>query len=1499
MPAARWLQVQHVFSAAIECSNAEREALFARECAQDEGLRREVETLLAAHERSGLVDQLVAKITAPSLWRARLQEMDWQGRSVAQYLVIGPLGAGAMGLVYRARDERLGRQVALKFLPSHLSTQSEAQQRFLLEARTAAALDHPNICTIHEIGTTSDGQLFIAMPLYEGETLQARLERGPLPLSEAVAIALQVAAGLGKAHEHSVVHRDVKPSNVMLLADGTVKVLDFGVARVADASLTTPGPAIVGTAAYMSPEQARGETTDARTDIWALGVVLHEMITGKRPFRGDSAQSLLAAVLTFQPASVTQDRTDLPTEIDQIVSKALAKETRHRYASMADMALDLAQLRDSERAQTQKKPAPGERRRAAVLVTVVSDYPALIEQLAPAAFGELLARIRGTASEIVRRHGGVVNHAVEDEIVSLFGIPASHEDDDLRAVRAALELHAQSFTSQAGLSPGAVALRSGVHAGPLVAQRLNDGQRRYGVTGAPAQVAKGLAAIAPRDAILVSPECQRIVAPFVHTSPHQTVLLQAETGAITPHRIVGESGLQTRLEAAARKGLTPYAGRDAELATLEAKFEHARAGSGQVTLVIGEAGVGKSRLLYELRGRVDSSDLRVLQGRCRSYGGLGAYSPFVEALREVLRLPSAETRRVGVEGVVTRIHSIAPALEPFVPLYLHLLSMASESHPLPQDLRGEPLQAAMGEALTALLVVVADLAPTMLLLEDWHWSDEGSRETLRQLVEVASAHALLVVVTSRPELPGQEGLWNAARIHLAPLDFEGSVEIIRAALQVPRVSEELARHVHERSGGNPFFLEEICQTLVERGLVTLRNGEGIAAGGVAALQLPDTVQAVIRARLDGLDGESLEVLRIASIIGRDFTHPLLVDSMREGAEPTAALERLKAAGLIQQTSLVPESAYRFKHVLTHEVTYDSLLGHQRRALHGRVGRAIERRYAQLIDEHADVLAYHFGLAEEWRSAVDHGRRAADRAIALSQFADALGTLGRVREWLAHLTDDAQTAELLADVLLVQERLCETLGHRGRQQELIGELVALLAPRGASERLAQAYLRQGDLLTLLKHYNEADRALSTSLRLSRERHDAVLERHVLRSIGLLRWHEGRYAEALAITQSALEIDRQRQDELAVAGDLANRGFILKSMGEYELARASLEEAIAIPAQAAEPATLVYNLQGLANIYRAQGNLERAMELLQRTEEISRRHRRPLLRSFHLMAIAHIHLQRGDIEQSLRTYEESVTTSRRARHADGLVQSLRAHGEVLLGLGRYTEALPRLQEAARLFAQLGDQDGEVEMLASVAVLHERNEAPSPAAATWGEVRRLRVSLGDARGELEALGGIVRMQRRRGAPREEVIPHLEAGLTLAAKLADKRREASLRNTLGILEWETGRYGAALRHYERFLMLARELEDRACEGLALNSLGVTLCRLNRREEARTVLEESIALNDASGERTLQLHALGVLSDVCQASGRIEAAADCQARAAALRRQLSQQEQTHATLHH
>lgn len=1493
----RWARVQDLFMAAIECTPAERGELLARECGEDAELRREVQSLLEGHDRAGLVDRLSAQLDAPARWRAHVDAMEWKDRKLGQYVILEPLGAGAMGWVYKARDERLGRAVALKFLPPYLSAHPQSKQRFLQEARAAAALDHPNICTIHEIGEAADGQLFIAMPLYEGETLQARLESGPLPTADLTSIALQVASGLARAHEQGIVHRDVKPSNIILLPDGTVKVVDFGIARTGGTAAQVHAQDGVGTVAYMSPEQARGDPVDHRTDVWSLGVVLYEMATGTRPFNGEGARALKDAILTSDPEPATARRADLPPEIDEVINKALCKAPPRRYASMAHMVSELTALAGRERYQILATTPPsdampsamarGERRRAAVLVSTVSDYAALVERHTPESLESLMTMVRNAATEIVRRHGGLVNYAYDEEIVALFGVPVSHEDDDLRAARAAIELHArvaQLTLHTGGDSPMHLHLQSGVHADLMVAQRLSSGPRRYGITGTAAQLAQRLATLAAPNSILISPECRRLVTPFLDTEPQQAIVVAASDGPVTPYRVIGESGLQTRLEAALRRGLTAYAGRRVELAALLEQFGRARECCAQVALVVGEAGVGKSRLLHELEHRIAGDDVRILQARCRSYGGIAPYQPFIDVLRQFLQVPASEMRAVTADDIVARVRAIDLSLQQFIPLYLHLLSLPSESHPLPRDSRGEHLQQAMPEALAAILTRLSHERPTVLLVEDWHWSDQGSREALRRLIELASTEALFVVVTSRPERI-DDWAESAARIQLSPLEFDACVAIMQDVLHVERVSGDLARRLYERTSGNPFFLEEICHTLREQGAVATHDGAAVAAGGVDTLRLPDTVQAVIRARLDGLDKESLEVLRVASVIGREFTLALLTEVADAKFDVERAVDRLTTAGLIHQTSVAPQPSYRFKHVLTHEVTYESLLGHQRRSWHEVIGRAMERIDARHVDEHAEVLAYHFTCAEIWDAAVRHARRAADRASALSQFSDALTLLDRVQRCLVHLPESEERVALAADVLLQQERLCETLGQRGRQHQIVGELISLLAPLGASARLAQAYLRQGDLLTLLRRFDAADRVLSTALRVSREYGDAALERHALRSIGLLRWHEERHTEALVMTERALVIDRERHDDLALAGDLNNRGMILKSMGEYARAIASFEEALAIPGLAHDQYSLVYSLQNIGNVYRSLGQLDRALEYLHRANDLARGHLLPIQRSFHLVAIAHILLQQGRIDESLQTYREAVEVSRRARYADGLVQSLRPLGEVLCGLHREAEALPYLQEAAQVFAQLEDRIGETGTWSQVAIILERQADAAGAQQAWEQVRMLSAQCGDMRAELDAREGIARTTRQLEGPSATSVEKFEAAATLATTLGEKPRELALRNTLGILEWERREYANALRHYELALGLSRDLGNRSCEGLILNSLGVTLSRLNRQEEAMTALQQAQALNHDTGEKLLEAHALAALGDVHAERRRFEPARECFERSLALRK--------------
>ncbi|NUO83500.1 protein kinase [candidate division KSB1 bacterium] len=263
---------------------------------------------------------------------------------ISHYRILDKLGAGGMGVVYKAEDLKLKRFVALKFLPTELTHDAEAKERFVQEAQAASALDHPNICTIHEIDETDDGQMFIVMAYYEGETLQKKVNSGQLSVASAVEFAIQIAQGLAKAHEHGIVHRDLKPANIIITKDGVVKIVDFGLAKLASQPRLTKTGSTVGTMAYMSPEQARGEAVDHRADIWALGVVLYEMLTGQLPFKGEQEHAIMYSTLFEQPQPVAELRSDIPNELATVVENALQKDRNNRYQSAAAMLRDLQSM---------------------------------------------------------------------------------------------------------------------------------------------------------------------------------------------------------------------------------------------------------------------------------------------------------------------------------------------------------------------------------------------------------------------------------------------------------------------------------------------------------------------------------------------------------------------------------------------------------------------------------------------------------------------------------------------------------------------------------------------------------------------------------------------------------------------------------------------------------------------------------------------------------------------------------------------------------------------------------------------------------------------------------------------------------------------------------------------------------------------------------------------------------------------------------------------------
>jgi serine/threonine protein kinase/Flp pilus assembly protein TadD len=277
------------------------------------------------------------------------------GRTISHYRVIEKLGEGGMGVVYKAEDTRLGRTVALKFLPASLTSDADAKERFVREAQAASGLDHPNICTIHEIDETETGQMFICMSCYEGEVLKSRIARGQLPIDEAVGIADRIARGLGKAHSRGIVHRDIKPANVFITEDGEVKLLDFGLAKLADQTGVTKIGTTVGTVTYLSPEQARGQEVDHRTDIWSLGVVLYEMLAGRPPFQSTNEQALIYAILNEEPPRLGDLRSETPRELAQVVERAMSKDPSFRYEDAESFLADLRAAAESLRPQPERR----------------------------------------------------------------------------------------------------------------------------------------------------------------------------------------------------------------------------------------------------------------------------------------------------------------------------------------------------------------------------------------------------------------------------------------------------------------------------------------------------------------------------------------------------------------------------------------------------------------------------------------------------------------------------------------------------------------------------------------------------------------------------------------------------------------------------------------------------------------------------------------------------------------------------------------------------------------------------------------------------------------------------------------------------------------------------------------------------------------------------------------------------------------------------------------
>jgi len=869
--------------------------------------------------------------------------------------------------------------------------------------------------------------------------------------------------------------------------------------------------------------------------------------------------------------------------------------------------------------------AAGERKHVTVLFADLRNSMELLAARDPEESWALLDPVIECMKAAVHRYDGLVNQVMGDGIMALFGAPLALEDHAVRAAYAALRMQEEVRAHAARLPRAvgaAISIRVGLNSGEVVVRSISSGlDMDYTAIGQTTHLASRMEQAATPGSILVTAETAALVSGFVVLEPLGPMRIKGLEESIEVFEIVRAGQARSRLQVAAARGLTPFVGRSAEIEHLAAALERARAGRGRMVGMVGEAGVGKSRLLWEFIHSSHTQGCLVLEGQAVAYAKEASYTPIIDALRKHFEIQERQDQEEIQSSVATRLRVRDPELAPFIPAFLALLDLPVDD---PAWLELDPLLRRLRtlEGIRRLLLSESQGQPVVLALEDLNWADSETDAALDAIAEMLPTSRILVVLSYRPEYqhPRAAGFSSYSDLRLDPLPAASVESLLDTLLGGDVRLAELKATLREKTAGNPLFLEESIQALVETDVLKGSRGSYRLTRPLPTVRIAPSLLALLASRIDRLAPGDKLLLQSAAVVGKDVPAALLAwIADLQDVELRASLARLQSAELLHERSLFPDLEYTFRHALTHEVAYGSLLKDRRRALHGRIVDGIVALYRDRLPEHVERLAHHAQRSERWPDAVDYCWQAGRKAMARSANREAVAYLDQA---LAALLSCEQSRDRIAqafDIHLDLRSALVPLGEFHRILMILHELEAL------AERLEDRR-QQGLVAALMSgaypNFGQAEQASRYGEKarvIAGELGDRVIDVLANTYLGAAYFFLGQYPRSIECTRRVVAlVPRERSHDsfgVAIRPAVFGRGFLcwsLSELGRFSEGEAAAREAVELAEAIGHPQTVVAGLLTIGTFHVRRGDVANAVAPFERARDLCQRHDIPLWR-----------------------------------------------------------------------------------------------------------------------------------------------------------------------------------------------------------------------------------------------------------------------------------------------